>query len=103
MAPRSSLLLLGVVILAVLDLSFSQEAPGTCPTFPPPEECPDEPDNDCNDDSECAQLSGEGDVYKCCLDGCDKRCVPALPPPTPAKPRIGGPGEPGPKGEKVRK
>ncbi|XP_031559154.1 uncharacterized protein LOC116295477 isoform X2 [Actinia tenebrosa] len=53
--------------------------PGKCPDFPAPAECPPEPDDECRNDVNCAELyPGQG--LKCCKDGCDKVCTrPILP------------------------
>ncbi|XP_031559156.1 uncharacterized protein LOC116295477 isoform X3 [Actinia tenebrosa] len=48
--------------------------PGKCPDFPAPAECPPEPDDECRNDVNCAELyPGQG--LKCCKDGCDKVCT----------------------------
>ncbi|XP_031574427.1 uncharacterized protein LOC116308182 [Actinia tenebrosa] len=49
-----------------------------CPIFPTPEECPLEPDDECNEDQKCSELH-PGLGLMCCKDGCDYRCVPSLP------------------------
>ncbi|XP_032233442.1 supwaprin-a [Nematostella vectensis] len=82
--PSSVLL---VSFLALWTLAQGQTTPGTCPTFPPPAECPPEPENECNDDAKCLQLyPGQG--LKCCKEGCDFVCVPPIPPPTPPPQRV---------------
>jgi len=55
---------------------FKRKSFYVCPQFPLAVECPAEKDNECETDDDCKATMGDGDhVLKCCLDGCDKRCV----------------------------
>ena len=47
----------------------SISAPGVCPVFPTPAECPNEVENFCTDDSSCPS------ELKCCNTGCELDCV----------------------------
>ena len=52
---------------------------GLCPVFPEAPECPTDPDDECKNDQECAEIQpGLGMI--CCKDGCDMRCVPPIAP-----------------------
>ncbi|RUA06518.1 MAG: hypothetical protein DSY43_01860 [Gammaproteobacteria bacterium] len=53
---------------------FVVAVPGTCPVLPTAAECPPEPEHECREDADCAKLH-PGTVLKCCLEGCDNRCV----------------------------
>ncbi|XP_048584021.1 supwaprin-a [Nematostella vectensis] len=88
MASLPSCVLL-VSFLTLWTLAQGQVVPGTCPTFPAPQECPPEPDNECENDAQCT-LANPGLGLKCCKDGCDLRCVPPIPPPTPPPQRSSG-------------
>ncbi|XP_048583377.1 antileukoproteinase-like [Nematostella vectensis] len=83
----ASFLSVFVLLLAVAKVSGQNPVGGICPSFPVPEECPPEPDNQCENDNQCSQqFPGLG--LKCCKDGCDLRCVPPIPPPTPEPQRV---------------
>ncbi|XP_032226757.2 WAP four-disulfide core domain protein 2 [Nematostella vectensis] len=80
------------VLLTLMALNVATQGvdvPGTCPFFPIPAECPPFPENDCESDDQCAK-SHPGLDLKCCKDGCSLRCVPPIPPPTPAPQRVMG-------------
>ncbi|XP_032225101.2 supwaprin-a [Nematostella vectensis] len=77
--PRSVML---VLFLALWTLAQGQTTPVTCPTFPPPDECRPDPDDECKNDSQCLTLY-PGLGLKCCKKGCDFRCVAPVRDPAP--------------------
>ncbi|XP_031551368.1 uncharacterized protein LOC116288691 [Actinia tenebrosa] len=50
---------------------------GICPIFPTAAECPSQSDDECKNDMDCNNLHPRMRL-KCCLDGCDLRCVPPI-------------------------
>lgn len=45
-----------------------------CPPYPPPSECPPEPDDECQHDKLC-NMKYPGLGLRCCQEGCETRCL----------------------------